>query len=178
MGMGWKYFSLKKHVWLGHPNIQAGLYLDFSLPITGLVGLVGRPRPRPRPAPPAAQDNWKRRLVRCHDHSAWVQLVFNGHLFLPQGWASPHLVPMSYLHPQSLGCYRRYRHRCVRNLLTQLHTCNVNVVLLNLTKPTCLVPAPAALSCLSLCPGQSCCSLLVWFNRGPPSLQHFKSKWA
>ena len=20
MGMGWKYFFLKKHVWLGHPN--------------------------------------------------------------------------------------------------------------------------------------------------------------
>ena len=22
MGMGWKYFFLKKHVWLGHPNVD------------------------------------------------------------------------------------------------------------------------------------------------------------
>ena len=157
--MGWKYFSLKKHVWLGHPNIQAGLYLDFSLPITGLVGLVGRPRPRPRPAPPAAQDNWEHCLTLCHDHSSWVQLVFNGHL--PKGWASPHLVLMSYLHPQSLGCYRRHRHRCVENFFTRLHICIINIVPSNLAKPTCLDLAPAVLSCLFLCPGLSCYSSSV-----------------
>ena len=34
-------------------------------------------------------------------------------------------------------------------------------MLLNLVKPTCLDPAPAALSCLFLCPGQSYCSPIV-----------------
>ena len=141
------------------------------MPTAEIVGLVGRPRPRPRPAPPAAQDNWKHCLIQCHDHSA---IVYNGHLFLQKGWASPHLVLMLYLHPQSLGCYRRHRHRCVRNFLIRLDTCITEVVLRNIANPTCLDPAPAAFSCLFLCPAQSCCSLLMYFKGAPPSLQHFE----
>ena len=26
MGMGWKYFFLKKHVWLGHPSAHSDFY--------------------------------------------------------------------------------------------------------------------------------------------------------
>ena len=40
------------------------------------------------------------------------------------------MVLMSYLRPQSLGCYRRHRHRCVKNFLTRLHTCIKRVLLL------------------------------------------------
>ena len=81
---------------------------------------------------------------------------------------------MLYLHPQSLGYYRRHRHRCVRNFLIRLDTCITEVVLRNIANPTCLDPAPAAFSCLFLCPAQSCCSLLMYFKGAPPSLQHFE----
>ena len=56
-------------------------------------------------------------------------------------------------------------------------TCQVVPLnLLNLAHPTCLDPAPAALSCLFLCPARSCCSLLLWFKEAQLPLKTFEIK--